>query len=130
MWFHLKFAATVSAAWVIVLALQPFAAARHLAEWLPEWLEVGLLVGHAGLAMLFWWGSYDPPGRLVSAYAGLAVFALRAVVGIYLVLYVLKNGAAVLWLAEMVLSIGFFSAFVNGLPPVVKAARARSSDGA
>ncbi len=123
MWFHLRFAAIVSAAWLIVLLLRPGAASKELLQWLPGWVAIALVSFHAALAALYWWGSYDPPQRLVAVYTALVTFALRAAAGIYLVLYVLAGGAAMLWLAEMVLSIGFFSAFVNALPPTVQAAR-------
>ena len=88
-------------------------------------LPGAILVGaiHAGLAVLFWWGSEDPPRRLAAVYAGLAVFAVRAAVGIYLVLYAMKGDATMVMLIEMVLSIGLLSALINGLPSVVRPAR-------
>ena len=124
MWFHLRLAALVSILWVLILALRPLAGAVELVGLLPSWAVVVAALVHLGLAALFWWGSSDPPHRLRAIYVALAVFTLRSVGGVYLVLYVLPRDAAMVWLVEMVLSIGLISALINALPHTVKASRA------
>jgi len=119
-WFHLKFAALVSVAWVVMLVLRPADGARELVQILSVPGAIATAVAHAGLAALFWWGSSDPPRRLVAVYTGMVVFAIRAAAGIYLVLYVLKGGPAMIVMVEMVLAIGLLSALINGLPAAVR----------
>jgi len=119
-WFHLRFAALVSVAWVVLIVLRPSASAIELLSLMPTAFWVGLALVHTGLAALFWWGSLDPPQRLVAVFVGLAVFAVRSALGIYLVLYVMQGGPAMILLVEMVLSLGLCSAFVNGLPGAVR----------
>lgn len=120
MWFHLKFAALVSAAWVLVLALQPMHGAVELVRLLSGAGAAALAAAHAALAALFWWGSNAPPHRLVAVYVGLAVFLVRSVVGIYLVLYAMRGEATMIVLVDMVLSIGLLSAIINGLPGALR----------
>lgn len=125
MGFHLKFAASVSAAWVILLALRPFAAASELVALLSTPPALVLVLVHAALAALFWWGSAAPARRLVAVYTGLVAFAVRSALGIYLVLYAMTDcpdGATMIVLVEMVLSIGLLAALINSLPSVVRGA--------
>jgi len=119
-WFHLKFAALVSLAWVVLVVARPSHGASQLIELLPGAFWVAFVAGHVALAAIYWWGSLDPPRRLVAVYVGLATFALRAALGIYLVLYVMEGDPAMIVLVEMVLSIGLFSALVNALPGAVR----------
>ncbi len=128
MWFHLRFAALVSACWVVVLVLQPIPGAAELSAWLSALGTWTLALAHALLATLFAWGGIDPPRRLVAVYVGLAVFALRSTVGVYLVLEVLPPAAAMVWMVEMVLSIGLLSAIINGLPNVLRRGDDSGSD--
>jgi len=123
LWFHLKFAALVSLAWVALVVVRPTHGASQLIALMPGAFWVVFVAGHAALAALFWWGSRDPSQRLIAAYVGLATFAVRSALGIYLVLYVMQGEAAMIVLVEMVLSIGFFSALVNALPAAVRAGR-------
>lgn len=120
MWFHLKLASLLSVAWVLLLVLRPSSGAGELVAMtsVPGAVLLGLV--HAGLAILFWWGSEDPPRRRVAVYTGLVLFALRSAAGIYLVLYRVEGDAAMILLVEMVLSIGLLSALINGLPAVLR----------
>ncbi len=116
--FHLKLAAFVSIAWIVVLALRPVDGAAELVDMLSIPGAVLLGAVHMGLAALFWWGAGDPPNRLGAVYVGLAVFSFRAALGIYLVLYAMEGPATMIVLYEMVMSIGLVAAMINGLPPV------------
>ncbi len=120
MWFHLRFAALVSLCWVVLLVARPLSGASELVGILSVPGAIALASAHAALAVLFWWGSQNPPQRLVAVYVGLTVFIIRAVLGIYLVLYALEGGAAMVMMVEMVLSIGLLSALINGLPGAVR----------
>jgi len=119
MWFHLKFAALLSASWVLLLTLQPLPGATELIALLTPAGAVALGMVHAALAALYWWGSLDPPHRLVATWVGLSTFLVRSVLGIYLVLYAMAGPAAMVMLVEMVLSIGLLSAMINALPAVL-----------
>lgn len=119
-WFHLKFASLLSVAWVVLLLVRPGAGARDLVAYLTLPGALLLAFVHGALAALFWWGSFDPPRRLVAVFTGLGVFAVRSVLGIYLVLYRAEGAAAMVLLVEMVLSIGLLSAFINGLPAALR----------
>ena len=119
MWFHLRLAAVVSACWFVLLVARPFAAATDFCSLLSPVALVALAAVHAVLGAVFWWGSNDPHSRLGTVYLGLVVFALRSAFGIYVVLYVLDGGAAMVMLVEMVLAIGLFSALTNALPAAV-----------
>jgi hypothetical protein len=119
-WFHLRFAALVSVAWVLLLALRPFQGAAELAGILSTAGAVALAVTHVALAGLFWWGSVDPPRRRIAVWVGLATFLGRSILGIYLVLYAMEGAATMIVLVEMVLSIGLLSAMINALPGVVR----------
>jgi hypothetical protein len=121
----LRFAASVSAAWVILLVLRPFAAADELVVLMSTPAAVVLVLVHAALAALFWWGSRAPARRLAAVYTGLVAFAVRSGLGIYLVLYAMTDcppGATMIVLVEMVLSLGLLAALVNGLPAVIRIA--------
>ncbi len=118
--FHLRLAAVISVAWVILLALRPWSGAVELVALLSVGGAALLGVVHAALALLFWWGAGDPPHRIIAVYVGLVVFTLRSAVGIYLVLYAMEGDATMVVLIEMVLSIGVLAALINGLPPVLR----------
>lgn len=119
MWFHLKFAALLSVAWVLLLALRPLPGAAELIALLSPEGAIALGLVHAALAALYWWGSLDPPHRLVATWIGLATFLVRSVLGIYLVLYAMAGPATMVMVVEMVISIGLLSAMINGLPAVL-----------
>ncbi len=118
--FHLKLAALVSVAWVLLLVLRPIEGAVDLIDLISVPGAVLLGIVNAGFAGLFWWGASDPPRRLGAVYFGLVVFAFRSAAGMYLVLYVMEGPATMVILVEMVLSIGILAALINGLPPVLR----------
>jgi hypothetical protein len=104
----------------MLLVVRPMEGARELIQIISVPGAVVAGIAHALLAALFWWGSQDPPRRLGAVYAGLVVFTVRAATTIYLVLYTLHGGAAMIVVVEMVLSIGLLSALINGLPGAVR----------
>lgn len=71
---------------------------------------------NVGLALLFWRAAGNPACERSGVYTALVVIGLRAVMGVYEVLYVLDDAGAVPGAVDMVMSIALFSVILNALP--------------
>lgn len=69
-----------------------------------------------GLALLFWRAAGDPASERSGVYTALVVIGLRAVMGVYEVLYVLDDASVTAGAVDMVMSIALFSVLLNALP--------------
>jgi hypothetical protein len=112
----LRVAAGLSLAWAFLLFTDPPQLAGDPIPLGAGSLSRGLAIAHLGFALLFWRAARDPRAERSIVYAALLVFALRAAIGTYEVLYVLHGRAAVASLIDMVTSLALFVGVLNSLP--------------
>jgi len=113
----LRVAAGLSLAWAFLLFTDPpQLAGDPIPLGAGSSLSRGLAIAHLGFALLFWRAARDPRAERSIVYAALLVFALRAAIGTYEVLYVLHGRAAVASLIDMVTSLALFVGVLNSLP--------------
>ena len=113
----LRIAAAYSLAWSIGLAVPAWWPADFGVP-TPEMrsMAIGLAIANLALAYLFNRAASDPTRQRGTLYAALLVFGLRGLLGTYEVLYTLDGPAAVVRLADMVLSLALFVGMLNALP--------------
>jgi hypothetical protein len=85
----------------------------------------GLAIAHVGWAFLLWRAAPEPARERSILYGALIIFALRAINGTYLVLYVLEGPAAMTNLIDMVTSLALFVGMINVLPQTLRGAEKR-----
>lgn len=118
----LRIAAAVSLTWAVVYWwCRPLAFGAAAAnEPLLASLASGLAIANAGWAFLLWRAASQPARERSILYGALIVFALRAINGVYQVLYVLEGPAAMTNLIDMVVSLALFVGILNALPQTLR----------